>query len=115
MSKKSELYKDKQLDIINKIINILDLKDNCFVMHHMDKDTDKQQEIMDLVPDIKKYFAINNISGIQNQFCERPWLSIAKSLLRKHNYTLLYIPCTTKVDNKTVRTSKYMITKKSDS
>lgn len=61
MRLKSELYKDEQDEIIEKLINIIDLEDdNYIILHNLDNNETKKQEILDLIPDIKKYFSFTS-------------------------------------------------------
>ena len=65
MRLKSELYKDEQYDIMNNIITILQLdSDNGIILHELDNNTDKQNEIMKLLPLIRKYFTFTDPSPI---------------------------------------------------
>ena len=51
MRLKSELYKDEQEELINKLINIVDLdNNNSIVLYELDNDDTKKQEILDLIP-----------------------------------------------------------------
>ena len=73
---------------------------------------EKQKQIMDLIPDIRKYFSFNNLKAVgEPERIKRPWLSIIKQLTKKH-YTLtnkhyrIY-----KDDGKVIRTMNYTFTK----
>ena len=57
MRLKSDLYKKEQEEVIEKIIKILDLGNNS-VIHLCDLDNylDKQNKIMKLIPEIRKWF-----------------------------------------------------------
>ena len=50
MKLKSILYKKEQDELVDKIINILDL-DN------LDNDKIKQDKILELIPEIRKYYS----------------------------------------------------------
>lgn len=66
-SKKDFIIKKEQEDICDKIINILELDDNnSFILYNLDKDDDKQQQILDLIPKIRKYFSFS-----KNDWCIR--------------------------------------------
>ena len=65
MKLKSELYKKEQKEILDKIIDILDLdKENSITLWHLDNDLKKQEKIMNLIPNTRKYFTFNNVIGL---------------------------------------------------
>ena len=64
--KLSDKYQNEREEICNKIITILDLKE-----------------------EIQKYFACSTISSFKPNFeCKRPYLNIIRSILRKQNYNV---------------------------
>lgn len=72
--KLSEKYQTEREEIYNKILTILDLKDDkSFLLCELDEDVEKQNKILDLKEEIKKYFACSTISSFTPNFeCERP-------------------------------------------
>ena len=108
MRLKSELYPDEQKDILNKIINILDLDDESSItLYGLDNDEDKKQKIMDLLPQIIKYFTHRNVVGVANpEKCKRPYLSIIK-FVSKDSYNIFNSSCRIKANDKFVKTIKY--------
>jgi len=61
MRPKSELYPKEQEEIIQKIIDILELDEqNSVTLHELDNNQEKQQKILDLLPDIRKYFTYSS-------------------------------------------------------
>ena len=67
MRLKSELYKKEQKDVIEKIISILDL----------------QNKIMELIPEIRKWFSFNSLKSVgEPSRIKRLWLSIIKQLTK---------------------------------
>jgi hypothetical protein len=89
--KLSEKYQTEREEICNKIITILKLKeDNSFLLCELDEDVEKQNKILELKEEIKKYFACSTISSFKPNFeCKRPYLNIIRSILRKQNYTFI--------------------------
>jgi hypothetical protein len=87
--KLSEKYQTEREAICNKIITILELKnDNTFLLCELDDNIEKQNQILELKEEIKKYFACSTISSFKPNFdCKRPYLNIVRSILRKQNYT----------------------------
>ena len=67
MIHKSQLYHKEQNEIMDKIINILQLdEESSILLYNLDNDKIKQQKIMDLIPDIRKYFTYDCIPGARN-------------------------------------------------
>ena len=90
MRLKSELYKKEQLEILDKIVAILNInKQPAMTLLDLDNDTEKQTAIMELLPDVYKYFSKSYIEGAKRPGrVKRPWLSITKAIL-KLKYTLV--------------------------
>ena len=84
MIHKSKLYQKEQNEIMDKIINILQLdEDNSILLYDLDNDDSKKQKIMDLIPDIRKYFTFTCIKGVQNpDLVQRPYLSIIRHITK---------------------------------
>ena len=112
MRLKSELYKKEQEDICNKIIDILDLDDmNSITLYELDTNKEKQQAIMNLIPDIRTFFSFSNVIGVKApEKAKRPWLSILKHVTKKH-YTLLHSDFRIMVNSSKQRTKKYIFLK----
>ena len=114
MRLKSELYSNKQKDILNKIINILDLdENNSITLYELDNNENKKQQIMDLSPDVKKYFTCSRVIGVNNpDKCKRPYFSIIK-FVSKNTYDIINTPHWIKIDDKSIKTVKYIFMLKS--
>lgn len=84
MRLKRELYKKEQEEICDKIIEILELPEsNTITLYELDNDKDKQAKIMELIPNIRKYFSFNNIKSVgEPHRIKRPWLSIIKQITK---------------------------------
>ena len=89
MRLKSELYKKEQEEIIDKIITILDLENNkIYTLYELDKNAEIQNKIMELIPEIRKWFSFNNMKAVgEPSKRKRPWLCIIKQLT-KSKYTI---------------------------
>ena len=88
MRLKSELYKKEQDEIIDKIITILDLENkNTYTLYELDKNEEIQKQIMELIPEIRKWFSFNGIKAVgEPSKIKRPYLSIIKHLIKsKYN------------------------------
>jgi hypothetical protein len=84
MRLKSELYKKEQEEIVDKIISILDLENRTeYTLYELDKNEEIQKKIMDLIPEIRKWFSFNNMKAVgEPSKRKRPWLSIIKQLTK---------------------------------
>ena len=84
MRLKSELYKKEQEEIVDKIVKILDLENKTeYTLYELDKNEDIQKQIMELIPEIRKYYAFNNLKAVgEPSRIKRPWLSIIKQLTK---------------------------------
>ena len=109
MKLKSVLYKKEQGEICDKIISILNLDgDKSITLYELDNDKVKQQLILDLIPDIRKYFTISNMVGIADTAnMKRPWFSIIRSIT-KLKYKMLHSDYVKKINDSKVRTTKYI-------
>lgn len=105
---KSKKYAVEQFLIQKQIISLLELESG-FYLYEMDRNLSKQEEIMDLVPEIWKYFAHMNVTGLlYPERCKRPWLSIVRGVL-KNRYQLKYKACRYSTNSGSVFTMKYYI------
>jgi len=110
--KVAEKYITEREEICKTIIDILELdSDGYFFIHELDEDIEKQNRILALKDDIKKYFTVSNISSFKPNFiCKKPYLNIIRSILRQQDYKVEYTNTYIKVeDNLMLRTTKYKI------
>ena len=109
MRLKSELYKKEQEDIVDKIITILDLENKTeYTLYELDKNEEIQKQIMELIPEIRKYYAFNNMKAVgEPNKRKRPWLSIIKNLL-KHRYKFESVDYRINENGVEIRTHKYI-------
>jgi hypothetical protein len=88
MRLKSELYKKEQEEIVDKIVKILDLENKTeYTLYELDKNEEVKKKIMELIPEIRKYYSFNGIKAVgEPNKIKRPWLSIIKQLTKtKYN------------------------------
>jgi hypothetical protein len=112
MRLKSELYKQEQDDTIDKIISILDLENkNTYTLYELDKNEEIQKQIMELIPEIRKWFSFNNMKAVgEPDKRKRPWLSIIKHLV-KSKYTIENKEHQFKINEKWIKSPMYVFTK----
>jgi hypothetical protein len=111
MRLKSELYKKEQEEIVDKIITILDLKNNnTYTLYELDKNKEIQKQIMDLIPEIRKWFSFNNMKSVgEPSKIKRPYLSIIKHLI-KSKYNMESLDYHFTENGKHIRTQMYEFT-----
>lgn len=108
MRYKSELYKKEQINLSNKIINILELDENGqIILYHLDNDKNKTDKIMALTPELRKYFAYENVVGLARpEVVKRPWLSIIRHIT-KLTYSMNSKDKQLSINGKMIRTKIY--------
>lgn len=108
MRLKSELYKKEQEDIVDKIVKILDLENKTeYTLYELDKNEEIQKQIMELIPDIRKYYSFNGIKAVgEPSKIKRPWLSIIKHLI-KMKYSMVSLDYHFTEEGNYIRTQKY--------
>lgn len=112
--KKSDKYTNEREDIINRVLEILQLdEDKSFILYEFDKDIEKQNRIIELAIDIKRYFASSYWNGINDKNTVRPYLTIIRNLFKNHGFLFInksFIYNTG--ENGKVKTTRYYIIKK---
>ena len=116
MRLKSELYKQEQEEIVNKLLTILDLEhNNPFILYHLDNNKELQQKIMNLIPEIRTFFTFYEMPAIcEPHKFKRPYFLIIKYLL-KSTYNITKKEFHFTQDGKYIRTVKYFFTYQPDS
>lgn len=114
MRLKSQLYEKEQNEICDKIIEILQLDDyNSITLYELDNDKVLQNNIMELLPIIRKYFTYGLMKGVAYpDKCKRPYLTIIRNII-KLKYKMVSSDCTIEVNNSKQRTKRYYFHSKS--
>ena len=116
MKLKSILYKKEQDELVDKIINILELDiENSIILYNLDNDKTKQDKILELIPEIRKYNSFSTIIGASEPTkAKRPYLSIIRQLtkskykLNSYDYRIKQDDKDDKDDKEDIRTKKYI-------
>ena len=89
--KKSELYTTERQIILEKILEILNISEenNTFFLHDIDSDDKKQNLLLDLEKDIKRYFVCSNWACFFCPDVKRKALSIIKNVMRAMKYKMI--------------------------
>jgi len=112
MRLKSELYKKEQFALSNKIMDILELNNGQIILHDLDNDIEKQNKIMNLIPELRKYFSFSNMKGIESpELLKRPYLSIIRQIT-KLTHDLHGKDKQLIIDGKIIRSRLLLFTKK---
>jgi hypothetical protein len=109
MRLKSLLYKEEQDAIVAKLVLLLNIDEASepYILYNMDKDIELQNNILGLVPDIRKYYNCNNIKAVTDPTrIKRSWLSIIKTILKPH-YTIVAEDYHFTKDENYIHTQKY--------
>ena len=109
---KSRKYANEQAAIVKQVMDMLNLEGDGFYLYDIDRNKDIQKKIMDLVPEIWKYFPHVNITGlIYPEKCKRAWLSIVRGVI-KNQYVLKYRTCRYQIEGGSRHTMKYYLESK---
>jgi hypothetical protein len=113
MRLKTELYGKEQEDIKVELFALLRLdKNHSIALYELQKDTEKQQKIMNLLPQIRKFFSVGSTNVfVTPERMERPWLSIVKHML-KSDYEIFSKSVKFKKDEELISTIRYIFRKK---
>jgi hypothetical protein len=84
---------------------------NTYTLYELDKNEEIQKQIMELIPEIRKWFAFNNMKSVgEPERIKRPWLSIIKNLL-KSKYSIEIKEQQFKINKKWIKTPIYIFAK----
>lgn len=114
MPKQVDKYDKERKEVLNKMFQILGINEsnNKFLLHELDADIDKQNQILELEPDIKKYFICGSWSCFRTPDIKRKPLSIIKCLLKEMDYVVLSSSIKVTNDDNTISNlTKYNILK----
>ncbi len=102
MPKKVDKYINEQRDIAIKILDIIGINENnnMISLVKLDENIDMQNKILNLEPEIKKYFLVSKLSFINNNSREykRRYLAIIKTIMKFNKIKMVSSILTTKID-----------------
>jgi regulator of sigma D len=84
MPKVVDKYTKERQEVLDKMFSILGINENNnkFLLHELDTDEKKQQDILNLEPEIKKYFICGKWSCFKNPNMKREALSYFKHVVK---------------------------------
>ena len=97
-------FKKERLDIVHTIFNILNLSDsnNSFILSDFNDSHHKKQQIIDLIPLIRKFFDCKQWNCIKDAKLKNREISIIRTVLKYMDFELSY-----KQKNKKLPNGKY--------
>lgn len=115
MPKQVDKYTKERQDVLDKMFTILGINENSntFLLHELDSNVDKQNQILQLEPDIKKYFICGKWGCFTDPNMKRRYLSIIKNTMKDMDIELFSVRQFFKADDNTsYRDTVYHIVKK---
>lgn len=115
MPKKVEQYINERKEVFDRLLVILGInEENTFYLHDIDNNINKQKEIMNLVPDVKKYFICSTWTCFAKNDVKRFYLSLIKYLMKDMNYNMISSRASLKDNNtgKFLNATLYHVIKK---
>jgi hypothetical protein len=104
MPKSIEKYTNERQEVLNKLLNILEIneKNKILTLKSLDENEEKQQQILALVEDIKKFFNYSRWTFFNNKSreCKRDYLSLTKAIMKEMNVKMKSSTMLTKIDDK---------------
>jgi hypothetical protein len=86
---------------------------NIYTLYELDKNEEIPNKIMELIPEIRKWFSFNNMKAVgEPSKRKRPWLSVIKHLTKeRYNLESKEYRFFNEKEKKYERTQKYIFTK----
>lgn len=81
--KLSVKYENEREALCNELIDIIGTE---FILCELDSDTEKQQRVLRLKPDIAKNFAVGTLSSFKSIYVKRDYLNIFKFVVKQQGY-----------------------------
>ena len=111
MPKSIDKYTNERKDILQKIFNILEISDNnkTFSLKKLDEDENKQNSIIELENDIKKYFLCSRWTYFSNKNREfkRSYLSLIKAIMKDLDVKMTSSTLIKKIDDNKTKCETY--------
>jgi hypothetical protein len=93
METKEQKYVEERKGVIIKLNEILGISEenNKFILEEMIKDKERQEKIIDLEVEVKKYFTYHRwVYFNKRNSIENKWKSLMKSIYKAGGYDLIY-------------------------
>jgi len=113
MPKSIDKYTNERKDILQKIFNILEISDNnkTFSLKKLDEDENKQNSIIELENNIKKYFLCSRWTYFSNKNREfkRSYLSLIKAIMKDLDVKMTSSTLIKKIDDNKTKCETYYV------
>ena len=108
---KNDMYINEQINIKNKLCNILKINHemNYFYLHDIENDNDMQQQIINLKDEIKKYFLCGQWTCFKDKHVKREYLTIARFIFKNTGSEIVSTCSVIDRNNKKIQTQKYIV------
>ena len=82
-------FQQEQRELYDKLMAILNYNgDYTFLLSDLDTNMELQQQIMELKPDVVKYFSVKTLKWMQSE-CVRPYMGIIRHVLGKFDKNII--------------------------
>jgi hypothetical protein len=91
--KKNDIYKEDQRKVVSKLNDILGISDtnNRFILEELKKDVEKQRQILELEPEVKKYFTYANWTYFKGNVLEdNKGICLMRAVYKAMDYEVNY-------------------------
>jgi hypothetical protein len=114
--KKNDIYIRERNDIIAKLNDILEINNdkNYFILYDLNNNIYKQQQILALKDDIKKYFICSKwafFNSSTHDKIKKDYLSLIRSVYKYMNYQITYKTKKIKLNDEIISTCIYYISR----
>jgi hypothetical protein len=108
MPKQVNKYDNERKNVLNQLFNILgiDENNNSFLTHELDSDLNKQNKIIELESDIKKYFICGHWNYFKDHTMKRRYLSLIKNIVKHMGLQIMITTNLIKNDDNTSKRRK---------
>ena len=111
MPKDITQFTNERKELLQKLFTILEINDKnkMFSLKELDENNDKQTKILELEPDIKKYFLCARWTYFSNKNREfkRNYLSLIKAIMKDMNVKMSASTLVKKLDDNTTKYETY--------
>jgi hypothetical protein len=112
MPKSVDKYHNERKEVFNKMMEILGINENnnMFSLHKIDANIEKQNQIIELENDIKKYFLCGEWTCFKKKdTVKRRWLSMIKYVVKDMEYNFFNKRKNSNPDDKNIYDTYYYI------
>ena len=113
MPKTIDKFENERKEVLQKVFNILEITNSnkIIALKKIDEDLVMQQKLVELVPDVKKYFICSkwNYFSNKNREFKRTYLSLIKAIMKDMKIKMMSSVSLRKLEDGTVKADTYYI------